>query len=233
MRDIKSTILIAGMTALLSVTTQASPIVFDLTTPVTPVAVNDQLDEIDYSAGGVDLTVSAVKTISGFVVQSELEQTDVVFLGSDGLGESNGVPGDSVYVDGFGAYNTGDYVSFDYLSFQFSEDVLLESFSMGYVGLDSDAHVFRYQDGAYVRQFPILSGNTGENTVFDPYTVPAVASDLWLIGAFSPRHNIYGDIDPESFSIDSVTVSAVPIPAAWLLFGTGFMYLGWLRRRKS
>ena len=183
----------------------SATIEFDLTNPIEDLAVMDTVESVHYSEFGLNLTVRAVTTPGTTNINTPVS-TLVSYLGDDGLGESNDEVGDTPYLDGYGDTPTYYAHGADFLAFSFSEDVLLESFSLGFIGSDTDAHVFFHDEqlGGMRRIYPAIDATEGDNSPYNRYNI---ASDYWLIGAFNPRYNIYGDITPESFSLDSVTVN--------------------------
>jgi hypothetical protein len=217
-------------TALLSTvaltSSYAASITFDLSNPLENLDIWERTDAVHYQSNGSSfgLTVTSVTTSSGFVSTSNLTASQVVYLGEDGLGEANNRASDTDLLDNNGT---------DFLMLTFTKEVYLDSFSLGAIGLDSDALAYRFNGVGYESQFPLFNAVRGDNSVFDPYADSAMASSVWLIGAFSPRAFIYEDIDLDSFSIDSVTVSEVPVPGSVVFFAPFIALFAWYRRRVS
>lgn len=64
-----------------------------------------------------------------------------------------------------------------------------------------------------------------------PLVTPTVAGsflNLWVGDFWLPEQ--IGTLGSVQGQITSLTIATVPIPAAWLLMGTRFAALGWMRR---
>lgn len=128
-----------------------------------------------------------------------------------GIGILNGL--DDPQIDGF--------LGNDVAIFNFSEKVELNSVTFGFFNGNDDFTLFVdvSMDGALEVQG--FSFDTGSDT----YNFAAgYISDLFGIGARASN---------DEFTIKSLTVTAVPLPPAVLLFGGALVGLGWLTRRRK
>jgi hypothetical protein len=74
-----------------------------------------------------------------------------------------------------------------------------------------------------ITDFATTTGGSSTAVIFDGSRVDLTAVDI----SFVPGDGF------EVSLIDNVTVSAVPVPAAVWLFGSGLAGLGWLRRKQA
>ncbi len=111
------------------------------------------------------------------------------------------------------------------VSFEFSTEVLVEKIYFSYVGYNDDFS-FRADGGAYTTE-DIDGGNYWDDAngsyVFD------------LPGLLGTTIDIAALFDDDDFKIRGmkVSVSAVPLPPAVLMFGAALIGLGWVKRRKQ
>ncbi len=169
-----------------------------------------------YNFGPVD-GISVTATPGAFVTSGGGTVTAQGQIGqyTGGLGVTN--PSDSDHqVDGSG---WNDIVVFD-----FSQDVILQSVTFSYFGGNDDFSFFfdNLDDG----DLDGIAYNVDTNT--NTYTFNSVWNgDLFGIGALDRN---------DEFKIKSMTVSAIPLPAALPLYGAGLAvlgFIGWRRKRNQ
>lgn len=168
---------------------------------------------ISYSAGGIGLDVSSGNYTGGNVVDTSE------------IGQINGAglvikswSGDDHEIDG-DVYN-------DVAVFQFDQNVTLESVSFNFFEGDDDFAFFF--DVGNDGSLNLIDGDIDANPLdyYDFTGIYLLNGDLFGIGALA-----YND----DFKIASVTVSAIPLPAAFPLYAAGMAvlgFMGWRRKRR-
>lgn len=211
-------VLAAAAVFLLSCATAQAATTFDFTTgnrSATPGTLN-------YSVDGINLSVSAGKYIDPFGWNNPLGVYDGGNIGQshgNGLYMSNG-HNDNHEIDGNGT----DEVAI----FHFSKNVTLEKVTFNYFGNDDDFAFFF--DANADGQLSLVDGDLNANPT-DAFTFLASllkTGDLFGIGAL-------GSNDDFKIASMTVSVSAVPLPAALPLYGAGIAvmgFIGWRRKQK-
>ncbi|WP_169568823.1 VPLPA-CTERM sorting domain-containing protein [Sneathiella limimaris] len=99
----------------------------------------------------------------------------------------------------------------------FSEEVYLTSVSFTHVDRD-DQFAYRVNGGSWTENISIAGNN--------PYgfSLPGLKGTVFDIAALDWN---------DDWKLSGVTVSAVPLPPAVLMFGAALAGLGWFRRRKA
>lgn len=214
---------------------QAAMVDFDLTNPASPLGVVYS-ESFQYQAGGLSLTVTAWSNGGdGWNPFDDYEPADVGLWGDLGLG--------------VGAHTVDNYAwDYDYLEFQFSQSVVLNSFSLGFIAGSSDdprwgtsnsdvsTAAWDQSSASWVWSGDVMGAVTsGPNDDINP---DRLASTNWLVGAYNPFWNdpSWSDVlnFNDGFKVDGIsvgTVSTVPLPAgAWLLLSGVAGFIGWRRK---
>lgn len=121
-------------------------------------------------------------------------------------------------------------------SMSFSGNSLVSAFSIDFIDADVNNIVYDLNEGVFLGDgalnFPLSEGiNTVKNISEMAYVAGAALGDSCLIGGVCGlvANGIGGDS-----TLEYVTVSAVPVPAAVWLFGSGLIsLLGLAKRRKA
>lgn len=174
---------------------------------------------LNYSVDGINLAVSAGRYYNPFgsAPLGVYDYGDIGQSNGNGLYMRNGY-GDDHQIDGDGRNEVA--------IFQFDRNVTLESVSFTYFS-DNDDFAFFFDvgdDGS----LNLINGDIDANPL-DAYSFAGaylLNGDLFGIGAIG---------DNDDFKLASVTVSAVPLPAALPLYGAGIAvmgFVGWRRKQK-
>ena len=188
---------------------QASAATFDFT------GVNE-LDSSSksFSAGGINLTVTAGTFGTASNPSNINFNTRLVDLDPDGLGADGPLDGDQV--DGGGGN--------DVLVFTFDTTVTIDSIVFGNVDSNDDFS-FGSVDGASYTRFVNFQDVVSPIAASSFLTLAERTGTAFGIGAIGPFDN---------FTIKGLTVTAVPLPAALPLFMGALSllgFLGWRRKR--
>lgn len=122
-------------------------------------------------------------------------------------------------------------LDFDFLMFEFNQEVTLDGIGLGYIENDSDLSIATMEAGELLSVGSIYDADLGLNAV----DAPAVASSIWIIGAFHPSFGSIQDFSWDGFKLNelSVDINPVPLPAAVWFLVTGLLGFGWLRRKAA
>ncbi len=217
--------LIASVLLLVGSHVNAMTIDFGLLDPVSADGASGEFaDAYNYSVDDLDLTVSGWSSGGDRYNPFANIRPAHVGMNENGLGveRRTGARGD---IDNIG-------LDFDFLMLEFEQSVTLDSVGLSYIPqyADSDISV-----GA-IDEFGVWSvGNIYDAEMGSNSTNATFSSSTWLIGAFHPLFGVAQDFEWDAFRIDqiSVSVSAVPLPAAFWFFATGLCMVGYLRRRAN
>jgi len=182
-------------------------------------------NEYSYEVDGVSLSVTGWSSGGNkYNPNAGLKQARVGQW-RGGLGVENN-RGASHTVDNWG-------YDFDFLMFEFDTEVTLEGVGLGYIHRngDSDVSVGAYDGVNLVSAGNIFNANLGLNDA-NPSNV---ASSTWLVGAFHPLFGAAQDDWWDGFKVNelSVSVSPVPLPAAFWFFASGLAALGVFRKKAA
>lgn len=216
--------LIAAALLGLSGVAQSYSVSFDLGDPVSAEgAYAHYANAYNYQVEGVSMSVTGWS--SGGDRFSPLGRIDAAQVG---LWNSwMGVEGEgsmSPTVDNFG-------LDFDFLMFEFSQEVSLNGVGLGYIENDSDLSIGTMDAGELLAVGSIYDADLGLNAV----NAPTIASNIWVIGAFHPAFGRIQDFSWDGFKLNelSVDINPVPLPAAVWFLATGLLGFGWFRRRAA
>lgn len=148
-----------------------------------------------------------------------------------------GLFGGGLGVEKKGVSHTVDnaFSDYDFLLLSFDQEVRLDALSLGYIPNlwylhDSDVSVAAEQDGGVLSAGEIYDANLGKNKA----NTSGLSSRYWLVGAYNPLlGGMAQDYDFDGFKLSGVSVSAVPIPGALWLLGSGLLALGSFRRKSA
>ncbi|MEX1034494.1 MAG: VPLPA-CTERM sorting domain-containing protein [Sneathiella sp.] len=179
-----------------------------------------------FSEDGIGLTATPGQFESSTTGSETVSTPGAARIGQydQGLGVSNPWYFDQHEVDGLG---NNDVVIFD-----FDQVVKLETIVFSY--FDDEVHWF-WGSPTPNDEFSGFLDTDGDGVLnlvgvnFDgnPFNVGGIAGEIFGIGAWGNN---------DDFKIKSMTVSAVPLPAALPLYGAGLAvlgFVGWRKRRKA
>lgn len=201
----------AAFAALAVGSAQATPITFDFSLANVPAGPGGSLigvPSINYSVGGLSLVASAAVGKVSATKPSASRPTN-----SGGLGVIS-VPGDSPIVDGSGIK--------DLLNLVFSKKVRI--YKAVFTEIEDPPN-----PGAGADDFGLFL----DNVFTGKLNVPIITHLFTFSGQEGTKIG-FGSIDGnDDFKLKSITVSAVPLPPALLLFASGLFGIGLLGRRRN